>query len=70
LLLCIRQKVEQGDAEHEAGDEADGHLQPRVCKMDEQQQPAARQRGQQHQHAVDGQQPAGRNHGRGHGDGF
>ncbi len=60
LLIGVRQKMEQGDAEHQSGDEADGNLQPRVGEMDEQQKPAARQRSQQDQRAVKCQQPRGR----------
>ncbi len=52
LLIGVRQKMKQGDAEHESGDEADGDLQPRVRQMDEQQEPAARQRSQQDQRAI------------------
>ena len=59
LFLRVRQKMEQGDAEHESGHEADGHLQPRVGEMDGQQQPAARQRRKQDQRAVNDQQPPG-----------
>jgi len=67
LLRRIRQKMQQRDAQHEAGHETGRQLQARVGGTDDQQQPAARQRGQQHQPAVDRQQPIGRNHGFSHG---
>src|ERR1017187_3677003 len=57
LLLRVRQKMEQGDAEHESGDKTHRDLQPRMGEMDGQQQPAARQRREQDQRAVNDQQP-------------
>ena len=48
LLLGVRQKMEQRDAEHEAGDKADGDLQPRVRQVNGEQEPAARERSEQH----------------------
>ena len=62
MVIGIRQKVEQGDAEHQTGHEADRHLQARVGKPDENGQPTARQRGYQHEPAINRQQPTGRNH--------
>lgn len=35
LFLRIRQKMEQGDAEHQAGDETDRHLQACVGGADD-----------------------------------
>ena len=55
--------MQQGDAEHQAGDEADGDLQPRVGEPDDNGQPTARQRRDQDEHTVNRQQPTGRNHG-------
>ena len=63
LLRRVRQKMQQGDAEHEARDKADGHLQTGVGQVDEERQPAARQRGEQYEQAIKNQQPRGRNHG-------
>jgi hypothetical protein len=48
--------MEQGDAKHQSGDEADGDLQSRMRQMDEQQEPAARERSQQHQQTINTQQ--------------
>jgi hypothetical protein len=55
LMKGMGNKVEQGHAEHEAGDKAHRRLEPRMSQMQGQQRPAARQRGEQHQNAVDGQ---------------
>ena len=56
-------KWSRGDAEHQARHKTDGHLQARVGRTNDQQQPAAHQRRQHHQHAVNREQPDGRNHG-------
>lgn len=49
LFGGIRQKMQQRDAEHQSGNKADGDLQTRVSWVENQQKPAARQRGQQDQ---------------------
>src|SRR5262245_49419484 len=54
--------MEQGDPEHEAGDEADGHLEACMSELDDQREPASGEGGEQHQCAVGEQQPPGRNH--------
>ena len=63
LFGGIRQEMQQGNAQHEAGHQADGDLQARMSGPDDQQQPAAGQRSQQHQQAINGQQAVGRNNG-------
>jgi hypothetical protein len=62
LLRSVREKMQQCDTEHEAGHETDGHLQSRVREVNQQRQPAARQRREQHERAVNDQQPTGRIH--------
>jgi hypothetical protein len=59
LLRRVRQKMQQRDAQHEAGHETGRQLQARVGGTDDQQQPAARERREQNQRAIDCQQPDG-----------
>jgi len=57
ILMCsVGDKMEQRYAEHKPGDEAHRHLQARMCKTHGQQQPTARERGQQHKSAIDAEQ--------------
>ena len=52
--------VQEPDAEHETGDEADGDLHPPVGEVDPDRQPAADQRRQQDQPAIEEEQHPGR----------
>ena len=56
LMPGMRQKVQDADAEHQAGDKARCHLQPSVRQPDEQWNPPARQRSQQDRSAIPGYQ--------------
>ena len=58
LVKGVRHEMQQRHAEHQPGNKADRYLQPRMGEPHGQQQPAARQRGQQHQRAVDAQATA------------
>jgi hypothetical protein len=62
MLVGIGQEMEQGDAEHEPGDKADGDLQAGMRQSDKKGQPTARQRCEQHKQTINRQQPTGRNH--------
>src|SRR3569833_1084954 len=62
MFIRVRQKVEQGDAQHKAGDETDSNLQARMSKPNENRQPPARQRCDENEPAINRQQPTGRNH--------
>ena len=62
LFSAVGKEMQQRNPEHQAGDEADRHLQPGVREADEQGQPAACQRGEEHERAVNGQQPTGGHH--------
>ena len=62
VLVRVGQKMEQGNTEHQAGNEADRDLQPGVGQPEENGQPTARQRREQHKPAINRQQPTGRNH--------
>ena len=62
IFFGVGQEMEQGDAEHQARNEADGDLQAGVGEFDEQGQPTAGQRREKNEHTVNRQQPTGRNH--------
>ena len=57
LLLRVRQKMQQRDSQHETGHETGCQLQSRVRGADDQQHPAAGERREQNQRAINGQQP-------------
>jgi len=59
LLRRIRQKMQQRDAQHQTGHKARRQLQARVRGTDDQQHPAARERREQNQDTVNGEQPDG-----------
>ena len=56
LMKGVRNKMKQSDTQHQACNGAERDLQPGVVEPQREDQPAARQRGQQHEHAVDDQQ--------------
>jgi hypothetical protein len=62
IFIRIRQKMEQGDAQHQAGNKTDGNLQARMGKPNDDRQPTARQRRNENESAINRQQPTGRNH--------
>ena len=55
LMRRMGNEMEQRHAEHQPGNKAHCRLQPRMSEPHGQQQPAARQRGQQHESAIDSQ---------------
>ena len=63
LLRRIGDEMQHRDAEHQAGDEADGQLQPGVREADHEREPASGQRRGQNESAVNGEHPARRHHG-------
>jgi len=60
LMPGVGQHVQHPDAEHQAGHETGGHLQPGVREPHHQRNPSPGQRGEQDQQAIACQQRAGR----------
>ena len=52
----VRQHVQQTHAQHDARHQAGGELYPPVCQPENQRDPAANQRSQKNQKAIDDQQ--------------
>src|SRR5882757_445150 len=59
LLRRVRQEMQQRNSKHQTRDKTDCHLQSRMSEANNQRQPAACQRSEQNERAVNRQQPTG-----------